>query len=266
MDKYSAVRIELQNGTTAEFKGEFQVKQDDGIAVYKEIAMQKTAISSNPYINAGSVDISAKGDESKLRSPNGNVFYGIPHDDIIKRLLFDTDDEYCGFVLPNGETIKRVTQAPKDQMKMYLESARYETIRKCKYLYISCLISRGAKSVEGVSPIVSMIRQDVEREAEMVETGEIKSELKHDAEYSMQWLNDYLLKGEKRQLEYEYEQHLKEEGEDPKSSQRVFAFSDIDSRVIGGSRYHNCSFGHIPRRAFGVSLIFIWFRQLFFPN
>ena len=210
------------------------------------------ALSTNPYIEAGFVDISRKGDESKLLSPSGNVFFGFPHGEIIRRLCFDTEDEFCNLKLGYG-AIKKMVQVPKDQMEAYLKSSRYEAIKKCKFLYISCPISEGARSLEDVLPVGAMAklmtRKEIKKVAKNVEMGKITSELKHDAEYSIQYCCDYLFGGRVTGVEYIYSQCLKEE-----DGKCVFAQGCGSNKRLDGSRYFHTRARYYSNFAFGVSL------------
>ena len=193
-------------------------------------------------------------------NPNGNEFYRFPvwedrngnlwvgnRDEAVK-IREDTDEDFLGVELQNGTVIEKILQAPKrlkvndetfEVWEAYKRSAKYRQVITDGILYVSPNLSRDGDKVQSVkakenSPIVSVDYPTAMELATKVGYGEWESELMHDAEYSLDWIYQVYVKGDRSAMNNEYYLWLRTKTNN--SSRRVVARSIHGSYDGVGSR------------------------------
>ena len=199
-------------------------------------------------------------------NPNGNEFYGIPVREYEKGNLWvgnswggknekavkvreDTDKDFLGVELPNGTVIEKIPQAPKRVMvdgetfevwEDYKQSAKYRQIIADGILYVSPNLSMNGDKVQSVKakenrPIVREDYPTAMYLASRVGYGEWESELMHDAEYSLDWIYQVYVKGDRSAMNNEY--YLWLQTKTNNSSIRILARSIFNYYGEVGTRY-----------------------------
>jgi len=189
------------------------------------------------------------GRDGWVRNANGNEFYGIPVREDEKGNLWvgngakavkireDTDKNFLGVELQNGTVIEKILQAPKrlkvnyetvEVWEDYKRSAKYRQVITDGILYVSPNLSRDGDKVRSVkagenSPIVRVDYPTAMELATKVGYGEWKSELMHDAEYSLDWIYQVYVKGDRSAMNNKY--YLWLQTKTNNSSERILARS-----------------------------------------
>jgi len=196
-----------------------------------------------------------------VRSPDGNEFYGIPvredgngklwvgDGNKAVKIREDTDEDFLGVELPDGRVVEKILQAPKwvkvngktvEVWKDYKQLWKYCQIITSERLYVSPNLSMSGKKVQSIkekenNPIVNVDFPTAMYLASRVGYGEWESKLMYDAEYSLDWIYQVYVKGDRSAMNNEYYLWLQTKIND--GSPRVFArsvYGDYDEDGIRG--------------------------------
>ena len=163
----------------------------------------------------------------------------------------DTDTNLLGIELPDGTVIEKIPQAPK-RIKVYGEtfevwedykkSEKYRQVISDCILYVSPNLSMDGAKLQAVKagenrPIVNENYLTAMELASKVGYGEWESELMHDAEYSLDWIYQVYVKGDRSAMDNKHYLWLQTKANN--SSFRVLAGS-IHDRIggVGARGWH----------------------------
>ena len=162
-----------------------------------------------------------------IRDPNGMEWKKVPFtEDIRKRILTDTDPEYCGVLLYNGDVNPRVEQAPKQPYLDWLETEHAKCGMKDGMFYESPNLSwSDDKKVQVVmakesEPIVNITHDYALELTEQLGYGNVNSCMVYDGAYGYEYIYEAILEGNEGMINKFYVR-LKNAKESNKSYRRA---------------------------------------------
>ena len=179
----------------------------------------------------------------------------------------DTDPDFLGVELPDGTVVEKISMAPKrvkvngktfEVWEDYKQSEEYYQVLADGMLYVSPNLSMNGDKVRSVkagenSPIVRTDYPTAMNLATKVGFGEWERELMHDAEYSLDWIYQIYVRGDRSAMNNEY--YLWLQTKTNNDSVCVLARSIIDGYLEVGTRDWNyCGDNHYINIPFRSSL------------